>query len=56
MWYNQELPYSADVTGMDGDGGFEEGEVISSYTVGSDVMAIMMSMHLRKTCLECLSK
>lgn len=42
MWYDRELSYYYDVTGMDGDGGFGEGEVISSYSVGSDVMAIVM--------------
>lgn len=56
MWYDRELSYSDDFTGMDGDGGFGEGEVVSSYSVGSDVMAIVMSTHLRKTSLVCLSK
>ncbi len=28
MWYDRELSYSDDVTGMDGDGGFGEGEVV----------------------------
>lgn len=48
MWCDRELPYSDDVTEMDGDGGFGEGEVVSSYSVGSDVMAIVMSTHVRK--------
>lgn len=55
MWYDRELSYSDDVTGM------MEMEVLeraksSSYSVGSDVMAIVMSTRLRKTSLECLSK
>lgn len=55
MWYDRELSYSDDITGMDGDGGFGEGKVISSYSVRSDVMAIVMSTCLRKTSLECKS-
>lgn len=51
MWWDRELPYSDDITGMDGNG-FGEDETISSYSVGSDVMAMVMSTHLRKTSLK----
>jgi len=51
MWCDRELPYSDDITRMDGNG-FGEGEAISSYSVGSDVMAMVMSTNLRKTSLK----
>lgn len=51
MGCDRELPYSYDITRIDGNG-FEEGEAISSYSVGSDVMAMVMSTHLSKTSLK----